>query len=155
MDLTADPRVRFQGISCEIRVDYQNGFFPRVYPVFPANYHSTIAPNLSIIMWLGKVSVNTTKVVFQSINIQIESHFIPLHVSVLMGPSSGNIMIVRQKLFELPNTDPYLLQHFYIIKVMPKVGCWGEYLVRREMKWREMGENCIMRSFITCTPRQS
>jgi hypothetical protein len=33
-------------------------------------------------------------------------------------------------------------------------GCWGEYLDRREIKWREVGENCIMRSFITCTFRQ-
>jgi hypothetical protein len=26
-----------------------------------------------------------------------------------------------------------------------------KYLDRREMKWREVGENCIMRNFITCT----
>jgi hypothetical protein len=26
-----------------------------------------------------------------------------------------------------------------------------EYLDRRELKWQEAGENCIMRSFITCT----
>jgi hypothetical protein len=26
----------------------------------------------------------------------------------------------------------------------------GEYLGRREMKWRKVRENCIMRSFITC-----
>jgi hypothetical protein len=32
--------------------------------------------------------------------------------------------------------------------------CWGEYLVQREMKWREVGEDCIMRSFITCNLRQ-
>jgi hypothetical protein len=24
-----------------------------------------------------------------------------------------------------------------------RTGCWGEYLDRREMKWREIGENCI------------
>jgi hypothetical protein len=28
-------------------------------------------------------------------------------------------------------------------------------LDRREMKWREIGGNCIMRSFITCTPNQT
>jgi hypothetical protein len=33
----------------------------------------------------------------------------------------------------------------------PRTGCWGEYLDRRGMKWHEVGENCIMRSFITCT----
>jgi hypothetical protein len=25
--------------------------------------------------------------------------------------------------------------------------CWGEYVERREMKWGETGENCLMRSF--------
>jgi hypothetical protein len=28
---------------------------------------------------------------------------------------------------------------------------WGEYLDRREVKWREVRENCIMRSFVTRT----
>jgi hypothetical protein len=56
-------------------------------------------------IWLGKVSVNTTKVVLQSINIQIEFYFLPLYVSVLMGPSSGSTIIIRLKLFELPNMD--------------------------------------------------
>jgi hypothetical protein len=32
-----------------------------------------------------------------------------------------------------------------------KTGCWGEYLDPRKMKWGEVGGNCIMRSFITCT----
>jgi hypothetical protein len=32
-------------------------------------------------------------------------------------------------------------------------GCWGEYLDPRVMKWREDGEDCIMKSFITCTPQ--
>jgi hypothetical protein len=36
-----------------------------------------------------------------------------------------------------------------------RTGCWGEYLDWKEMKWREIGGNCIMRSFITCTPRQT
>jgi hypothetical protein len=41
-------------------------------------------------LWQGKVSVNTTKVVIQSINTKIEFFiFLSLHVSVLMGPSSG------------------------------------------------------------------
>jgi hypothetical protein len=31
-----------------------------------------------------------------------------------------------------------------------RTGCWG-YLDRREMKWQEVSENCIMRNFITCT----
>jgi hypothetical protein len=34
-------------------------------------------------------------------------------------------------------------------------GCWGEYFDRRGIKWREIGGNCIMRSFITYTPRQT
>jgi hypothetical protein len=29
--------------------------------------------------------------------------------------------------------------------------CWGEYLEQRWRKWREAGEDCIMRGFITCT----
>jgi hypothetical protein len=29
-----------------------------------------------------------------------------------------------------------------------------KHLVRREMKWWENGENCIMKSFINCTLRQ-
>jgi hypothetical protein len=33
--------------------------------------------------------------------------------------------------------------------------CWGEYLNRREMKWQEVGNNSIMRSFITCTLLQA
>jgi hypothetical protein len=32
-----------------------------------------------------------------------------------------------------------------------RAGCWGEYLGRRDMKWHQVGENCIMRSFLTCT----
>jgi len=28
---------------------------------------------------------------------------------------------------------------------------WGEYLDLRSRKWREAGEDCIMRSFVTCT----
>jgi hypothetical protein len=32
-----------------------------------------------------------------------------------------------------------------------RTGCWGEYLDQREMKWQEVGDNCIMRSFIICT----
>jgi hypothetical protein len=64
-------------------------------------------------MWLGKLFVNITKAVLQSINIQIEVCFLPLHVSVLMGPSSGSIMIIRLKLFELPNMDPHLVQHIH------------------------------------------
>jgi len=30
-------------------------------------------------------------------------------------------------------------------------GCLGEYLDVGRRKWRETGEDCIMRSFITCT----
>jgi hypothetical protein len=61
------------------------------------------------------------KVVLQSINTQIEFYF--LHVSVLMGPSSGSIVIVRLKLFELLNVDPYLVQHVHIIKIKLKLKC--------------------------------
>jgi hypothetical protein len=32
-----------------------------------------------------------------------------------------------------------------------RTGCWGEYFDGRQMKWQEVGENYIMRSFITCT----
>jgi hypothetical protein len=35
-----------------------------------------------------------------------------------------------------------------------RTGCWGGYLDRRRMRWRENGENCIMRSFVICTLRQ-
>jgi hypothetical protein len=35
-----------------------------------------------------------------------------------------------------------------------RVGCSEEYLGWRDMKWREVRENCIMRSFIICTLRQ-
>jgi hypothetical protein len=36
-------------------------------------------------------------------------------------------------------------------KLRVRTGCWGEYFDRRGMRWQEAGENCIMRSFITCT----
>jgi hypothetical protein len=49
-------------------------------------------------IWQGKISVNTANVVLQSVNNQIEFYFLPLHVSVVMRPSSGSIMIVRLKL---------------------------------------------------------
>jgi hypothetical protein len=75
------------------------------------------------VSWLGKISVNTTEVGLPSINTQIEFHFLPLHTSVLMGPSSGTNIIVPLKLFELPNMDPYLVQHVHIIKVMPRFSC--------------------------------
>jgi hypothetical protein len=32
-----------------------------------------------------------------------------------------------------------------------RTGCWREYLVRSGMKWQKVGENCIIRNFITCT----
>jgi hypothetical protein len=31
-----------------------------------------------------------------------------------------------------------------------KTWYWSEYLYRRGMKWQDVGENCIMRSFTTC-----
>jgi hypothetical protein len=46
-------------------------------------------------MWQGKASSNTTDMVLLSVDTQIESYFLPLHVSVLMGPSSGGIMIIQ------------------------------------------------------------
>jgi hypothetical protein len=39
------------------------------------------------------------------------------------------------------------VQRLYVFET----GCWGEYLDQRGMKWQEIGDNCIMRSFITCT----
>jgi hypothetical protein len=35
-----------------------------------------------------------------------------------------------------------------------RTGCWGEYLKLRGRKWQEAREDCIMRSFVTCTLRQ-
>jgi len=32
-----------------------------------------------------------------------------------------------------------------------RTGCWGENMDLRRRKWQEVGEDCIMRSFITCT----
>jgi hypothetical protein len=77
----------------------------------------------SLFIWLGTVPVNTTKVVLQSINTDIEFYFLPLHVSVFMEPPSGSIIIIRLKLFELPNMDMYLVQHIHVINVMPKLNC--------------------------------
>jgi hypothetical protein len=52
------------------------------------NYFHSVHP---VMCHMQKVSVNTTNVVIQSINTQIEFFiFLPLHVWVLMGPSSGN-----------------------------------------------------------------
>jgi hypothetical protein len=48
-------------------------------------------------IWQGKVSVNITNVVLQSINTQIEFNFLP-HVLVFMGPSLCGIMIIWLKL---------------------------------------------------------
>jgi hypothetical protein len=33
--------------------------------------------------------------------------------------------------------------------------CWGEYLDRRERKYKEAEENCIMMIFIICTHLQT
>jgi hypothetical protein len=41
-----------------------------------------------LIIWLGNISVNTRKMVSPS---QIEFYHLLLHVSVLMGPSSGSV----------------------------------------------------------------
>jgi hypothetical protein len=35
-----------------------------------------------------------------------------------------------------------------------RTGCWGEYLARRGLKWRQSGENSITRSCVICTLRQ-
>jgi hypothetical protein len=32
-----------------------------------------------------------------------------------------------------------------------RIGRWGEYVGQRRIEWREGGESCITRSFITCT----
>jgi hypothetical protein len=45
---------------------------------------------------------------------------------------------------------PLTLREGHRLRVL-KTGCWEKYLDRREMKWQEDGENCIMRSFVTCT----
>jgi hypothetical protein len=76
-----------------------------------------------VLMYVGKVSVNTTNLVLYSINTQTEFYFLLLHVSVLMGPSSGSIMIVRLKLFELPNMDLYFSATRPYYKVMSKLQC--------------------------------
>jgi len=33
-------------------------------------------------------------------------------------------------------------------------GSWGDYMEVRGSKWRETGEDCVLRSIITCTLRQ-
>jgi hypothetical protein len=40
-----------------------------------------------------------------------------------MGPSSGSIVIVWLKLYELPNVDPYFSATHPYYKVMPKLEC--------------------------------
>jgi len=35
-----------------------------------------------------------------------------------------------------------------------RTGCWGEYLDIRKRKCQEAREDCLMRSFITCTLHQ-
>jgi small neutral amino acid transporter SnatA (MarC family) len=68
-------------------------------------------------VWQGKVSVNTTNVGLNSVNTQTEFYFLPLHVPVLTGPSSGSIMIVWLQLFEFQNMDSYLMRHIHIINL--------------------------------------
>jgi hypothetical protein len=65
--------------------------------------------------WQGKVSINTTNVVIQSFNTEAEFYF----PTAICFRSSWDhhqaiIMIERLKLFELPNTDPNLVQHIHI-----------------------------------------
>jgi hypothetical protein len=57
----------------------------------------------------------------------------------------------------LDSTKSNFLNDFYafIQNYILRTECWGEYLDQRGMMWREIGGNCIMRSFITCTPRQT
>jgi hypothetical protein len=38
-----------------------------------------------------------------------------------MKPSSGSIMIIQLRVFELPSMDPHLVLHFHISKAMPKL----------------------------------
>jgi hypothetical protein len=54
------------------------------------------------------------------------------------------------------NNNYYYYYYYYELhRYKRRTGCWGEYLDRREMKWREIAGNCITRSFITSTPRQT
>jgi hypothetical protein len=63
--------------------------------------------------WQGKVSVNTTNIVIQSINTQIEIFLFSCRCMFLSSwdHHQAVIMIEQLKLFELPNMDPYLVQH--------------------------------------------
>jgi hypothetical protein len=62
------------------------------------------------------------------------------------------IKLCRQKAEVIQNHEN---EHFRSMRNIDwgylRTGYWGEYLDRREMKWQEVGENCIMRSFIACT----
>jgi hypothetical protein len=56
-------------------------------------------------------------------------------------------------------SHPRVLSQFLIHKINNSCTVqresWGEYMDRRETKWQEVGENFIMRSFITCALRQT
>jgi hypothetical protein len=74
-----------------------------------------------------------------------------------MGPSSGSIMIVRLKFFELPNMDQYLVQHIHIIEVMPKLKCKNYNInlieilrVYKEFVYKILASNIYRRWMICC-----
>jgi hypothetical protein len=54
------------------------------------------------------------------------------------------------------HSDKYNIWIHIECKIQQYAVCyWGEYLDRGGMKWREIGGNCIMRSFTNCTLRQT
>jgi hypothetical protein len=68
---------------------------------------------------------------------------------------SRNIKIKIYKTIILPvvlygcKTWSVMLREELRFRVFEK-GSWGEYLDPRGKKWLEAGEDCIMRSFVTC-----
>jgi hypothetical protein len=69
-------------------------------------------------------------------------------------PSNITVLKNDKKQFRLVLRN-YLQITYFTLWGCLRTGCWGEYLDGREMKWQEIGENCIMRSFITCNPHPS
>jgi hypothetical protein len=72
-------------------------------------------------------------------DIRSSAHAIYL-VRELNSPSDYCILYINNGYLTLTNIDWGYL----------RTGRWGEYLDGRQMKWREVRENCIRWSFLTC-----
>jgi hypothetical protein len=75
------------------------------------------------------------------------------HSNKCMGKAAGYRIVWLYKICTLHYNRNS--EHRGAKDAMWKLWVLGEDCDRREMKWREIGANCIMRSFITCTPRQT